>query len=149
MEEILDLFTELYEKQDMLSKLTQSSRLQGYGYSMIHCLDVIGQIELPNVTKIADKLKMTRGAISKITKKLLANDLIEIYQCDNNKKEIYFKLTLNGKQLYIDHQIRHQKYLERDKAFFSSQDDQKIFVVKEFLNEFNSYLSNQIDELSK
>ena len=45
MQVILDLFTELYEKQDILSKLTQSSSLQGYGYSVIHCLDAIGILD--------------------------------------------------------------------------------------------------------
>lgn len=149
MNDILDLFTELYEKQDMLSKLTQSSRLQGYGYSTIHCIEAIEDIENPNVTKLAEKLKMTRGAISKITKKLLANDLIEIYQHDNNKKEIYFKLTGSGKQLYLDHHIRHQKYMQRDQQFFAQQDEQELTIVKEFLKEFNLYLSNQIEQLSK
>lgn len=149
MNDILDLFTELYEKQDMLTKLTQNSRLQGYGYSTIHCIEAIEDIDNPNVTKLADKLKMTRGAISKITKKLLANDLIEIYQNDNNKKEIYFKLTDSGKQLYLDHQIRHQKYIKRDQQFFAQQDDQELAIVKEFLKEFNLYLSNQIEQLSK
>ena len=52
MQVILDLFTELYEKQDILSKLTQSSSLQGYGYSVIHCLDAIGILDGPNITKI-------------------------------------------------------------------------------------------------
>ena len=57
MQVILDLFTELYEKQDILSKLTQSSSLQGYGYSVIHCLDAIGILDGPNITKIAEHLK--------------------------------------------------------------------------------------------
>ena len=40
MQVILDLFTELYEKQDILSKLTQSSSLQGYGSVSYTHLDV-------------------------------------------------------------------------------------------------------------
>ena len=69
MQVILDLFTELYEKQDILSKLTQSSSLQGYGYSVIHCLDAIGILDGPNITKIAEHLKMTRGELVKLSKK--------------------------------------------------------------------------------
>lgn len=149
MQEILDLFTELYEKQDILSKLTQSSSLQGYGYSVIHCLDAIGILDDPNVTKIAEHLKMTRGAISKITKKLITNNLITTYQSDNNKKEIYFKLTSAGERLFLDHQARHQKYIARDITFFEQQDTYKMEIVKEFLNEFNDYLNHQIEELSK
>ena len=35
---------------------------------------------------------MTRGAISKITKKLIKKGIIESYQKPDNKKEIYFRL---------------------------------------------------------
>ena len=67
----------MLERQDMLSKLTESSCLDEYGYSETHCIDFIGRLELPNVTKIAEHMGMTRGAISKMTKKLLAKGLIE------------------------------------------------------------------------
>ena len=110
MQVILDLFTELYEKQDILSKLTQSSSLQGYGYSVIHCLDAIGILDGPNITKIAEHLKMTRG-------ELVSNNLITTYQNDNNKKEIYFKLTAAREHLFLEQQARHQKYIERDITF--------------------------------
>lgn len=59
---------ELYEKQDMLNKLTSKEFIQSYGYSEIHCIDLIGKLEKPNVTKISSKLSMTRSAISKIVK---------------------------------------------------------------------------------
>ena len=59
----------MLEHQDMLSKLTESQCLDEYGYSETHCIDNIGRLELPNVTKIAEQMQMTRGAISKMTKK--------------------------------------------------------------------------------
>ena len=83
----------MLEHQDMLSKLTESQCLDEYGYSETHCIDNIGRLELPNVTKIAEQMQMTRGAISKMTKKLLAKGLIEKYTLETNKKEVYFKLT--------------------------------------------------------
>ena len=60
----------MLERQDMLSKLTEGKCLDEYGYSETHCIDYIGRLELPNVTKIAEHMGMTRGAISKMTKKL-------------------------------------------------------------------------------
>ena len=62
----------MLERQDMLSKLTENVCLDEYGYSETHCIDYIGKLELPNVTKVAEHMQMTRGAISKMTKKLLA-----------------------------------------------------------------------------
>ena len=52
----------MLERQDMLSKLTEGKCLDEYGYSETHCIDYIGRLELPNVTKIAEHMGMTRGA---------------------------------------------------------------------------------------
>lgn len=41
----------MLERQDMLSKLTEGKCLDEYGYSETHCIDYIGRLELPNVTK--------------------------------------------------------------------------------------------------
>ena len=71
-EELLKEIALMLERQDMLSKLTENQCLDEYGYSETHCIDYIGRLELPNVTKVAEHMGMTRGAISKMTKKLLA-----------------------------------------------------------------------------
>ena len=46
----------MLERQDMLSKLTEGKCLDEYGYSETHCIDYIGRLELPNVTKIAEHM---------------------------------------------------------------------------------------------
>ena len=51
-----------------MSGSCQGSSLQGYGYSVIHCLDAIGILDGPNITKIAEHLKMTRGELVKLSK---------------------------------------------------------------------------------
>lgn len=64
-EELLKEIALMLERQDMLSKLTENQCLDEYGYSETHCIDYIGRLELPNVTKVAEHLGETRGAISK------------------------------------------------------------------------------------
>lgn len=143
---LLSQFAELYEKQDILTKLTSREFLHGYGYSEIHCIDLIGKLEQPNVTKLASKLIMTTSAISKILKKLLVNGDIIRYQCDENKKEIYYKLTEKGKALFDEHFKRHSAWEERDEKFFEGVDSDDLQAVSRFLNEFNKYLETQISE---
>lgn len=86
-EELLKEIALMLERQDMLSKLTENQCLDEYGYSETHCIDYIGRLELPNVTKVAEHMGMTRGAISKMTKKLLAKGLIEKYTLETNKRK--------------------------------------------------------------
>ncbi|OOM82198.1 transcriptional regulator AdcR [Clostridium puniceum] len=144
---LLSQFAELYEKQDILTKLTSREFLHGYGYSEIHCIDLIGKLENPNVTKLASKLAMTTSAISKILKKLLANEDITRYQCDENKKEIYYKLTEKGKALFDEHFKRHSSWEKRDEKFFEQINAKDLKTVSKFLTEFNKYLEAQISEL--
>lgn len=138
----------MLERQDMLSKLTESSCLDEYGYSETHCIDFIGRLELPNVTKVAEHMGMTRGAISKMTKKLLAKGLIEKYTLESNKKEIYFKLTDQGKLLFDEHAKRHKLWEKRDMEFLSKYRKEEVDVLYKFMKEFNAYLEQQIEELS-
>lgn len=89
-EELLKEIALMLERQDMLSKLTENQCLDEYGYSETHCIDYIGRLELPNVTKVAEHMGMTRGAISKMTKKLLAQRADrKIYAGDEQKRSIF------------------------------------------------------------
>lgn len=139
----------MLEHQDMLSALTENQCLDEYGYSETHCIDFIGKLELPNVTKIAEHMHMTRGAISKMTKKLLTKGLIEKYTLETNKKEVYFRLTETGRVLFDEHDKRHRLWEKRDMEFLSQYPLEKIETIYEFMQEFNVYLEKQIKELAE
>lgn len=138
----------MLERQDMLSQLTENQCLNEYGYSETHCIDFIGRLELPNVTKIAEHMRMTRGAISKMTKKLLAKGMIEKYTLETNKKEIYFRLTEQGKLVFEEHAKRHRLWEKRDMEFLARYPKEEISTVYTFMQEFNAYLEEQIQQLA-
>ena len=138
----------MLERQDMLSRLTENQCLDEYGYSETHCIDFIGRLELPNVTKVAEHMGMTRGAISKMTKKLLAKGLIEKYTLESNKKEVYFRLTEQGKLLFEEHDKRHRRWEKRDMEFLTRYSKEEVETVYQFMKEFNGYLETQIEELT-
>lgn len=139
----------MLERQDMLSKLTESQCLDEYGYSETHCIDFIGRLELPNVTKVAEHMGMTRGAISKMTKKLLNKGLIEKYTLETNKKEVYFRLTDLGKLLFEEHDKRHKRWEKRDMEFLSRYSREEVEMIHKFMKEFNEYLEQQIEALAE
>lgn len=123
---ILNLIAKYMEKQEVLSKLTESEVLHGYNYSEIHTIATIGDMELPNVTGIAQAMHMTRGAISKITKRLMENDLIESYRVEGNNQKVFFKLTDKGQKLYKEHEIRYNLWVERDNAFLQKYSKEEL-----------------------
>ena len=88
---------------------------------------------------------MTRGAISKMTKKLLAKGLIEKYTLETNKKEIYFRLTEQGMVLFKEHEKRHKQWEKRDMQFLDRFSKEEIAVIMKFMKEFNEHLEIQIE----
>ena len=148
-EQLLRAIALMLERQDMLSALTENQCLDEYGYSETHCIDAIGRLELPNVTKVAAHMGMTRGAISKMTKKLLARGLIEKYTLETNRKEIYFRLTDQGQLLFEEHEKRHKRWEKRDMEFLSRYSEEDVETVCRFMREFNVYLEEQIRALTE
>lgn len=145
--DLMNLFVKYMEKQEILSKLTEDEKLHGYNYSEIHTIAAIGDLAEPNVTQIANYMNVTRGAISKITKKLLEQNLIEAYQREGNKQKIFFRLTKSGQFLYEEHEKRHKLWLKRDNAFIKQFDLKTVEQVEKFMKAFNDYLEKQIMEL--
>ena len=146
---LLKEIASMLQRQEMLTKLTESVCLEEYSYSETHCIDYIGKTELPNVTKIADNMQMTRGAISKMTKKLLAKGLIEKYSLESNKKEIYFCLTESGLELYKEHEKRHKLWEQRDSKFLERYSPEEMEIITKFMKEFNMYLEEKIEEYTE
>lgn len=146
---LMNLFVKYMEKQEILSKLTENEKLHGYNYSEIHTIAAIGDLAEPNVTQIANYMNVTRGAISKITKKLLEQKVIEAYQLDGNKQKIFFRLTESGQFLYDEHAKRHNLWLKRDSAFIKQFDPETVEQVERFMKAFNAYLETQILELGE
>ncbi|WP_394903307.1 MarR family transcriptional regulator [Clostridium butyricum] len=147
--DILNQFSEFIEKQDVLCKLTESQKLHAYSYSEIGIIKAIGNLENPNVTEIANSLKITKGAISKNTKKLMSKGVIETYTIPNNKQKIFFKLTQIGETLFQEHEKRHILWVERDYQFLNQFSAKQLEKISSFMDLYNKYLEQKIQELSK
>lgn len=118
--------------------------LKGFKPSEVHCIESIGKNIDPNVTKLAESLYMTRGAISKLTKKLMDKGLIESYQRSDNKKEIYFRLTEQGKVIYKIHEELHKEFQERDKVVFEQVTDEEFDSMLRFVENYSRHLDAEI-----
>jgi DNA-binding MarR family transcriptional regulator len=113
--------------------------------SEIHVIDCIGKNKMPNTTFIAKNMNMTKGAISKITSKLLDKKLIKSNHLEENKKEIYFTLTAQGKVVFDAHEKVHHMANEKIKAIFANYSREELRTINVFLEDLLSKLSS-IDE---
>ena len=109
----------------------------GINLAEVHCIDRIGTIEYANVTKIANEMDMTRGAISKICKRLLNKGLVESYQRPDNNKEIYYRLTEDGQHVYNEHQTLHSQARQEKLSLINTYSEYEQSIILCFLNDIN------------
>ncbi|CAD5898902.1 MarR family winged helix-turn-helix transcriptional regulator [Carnobacterium maltaromaticum] len=141
-------FRELYDKMSWLNRRKMEDSLKGYTSSEVHCIEYIEKNKDSNVTKLADYFYMTRGAISKLTKKLIKKELIESYQKSDNKKEIYFRLTEKGRAVYDIHEKLHNEFSERDKVVFEQVTEEQFNSMLHFVELYSQHLDKEIKKVT-
>ncbi|OIK08324.1 MarR family transcriptional regulator [Bacillus sp. MUM 13] len=137
-------FRDLFNKMAWLNKGKMEDHLRGNKPSEVHCIEAIEKNGDTNLTKLAESLYMTRGAISKLTKKLIKKDLIESYQKPDNKKEIYFRLTEQGRDIYNIHEELHKEFRERDKDVFEQVTEEQFDSMLSFVEKYSRHLDAEI-----
>ncbi|WP_221469417.1 MarR family transcriptional regulator [Cohnella nanjingensis] len=113
----------------------------------VHCIDLIEKMQDANVSKLAKAFQVTRGAISKVTKGLIETGAIERYQKPDNKKEIYFKLTEVGREIYGEHEKMHQTRIEKDGDFFSPLSEEEKNQLIGMLNKIYGQIAKELKNL--
>jgi len=135
------------ENEDMLKKLIEVFELftefnnkefkdiyNGLNMNEVHSIDLIGSTERANVTKVTNKLKITKGGGTKIIKRLLDKNCISIYQIEGNKKEKYFKLESNGIEIFKKHKQIHKECIAKDMIIFDNFDESEKEIIEKFLD---------------
>ncbi|MEB9410992.1 MarR family transcriptional regulator [Bacillus cereus] len=143
-EQVMNGFMELYNKLVWLNKDKMEKGLKGFKSSEVHCIEYIENNADSNVTQLAEAFYVTRGAISRMTKKLIQKGLVESYQKSENKKEIYFKLTEQGKEIYKIHENLHKEFQERDKAVFEQVTEEEFDSIISFVEKYSRHLDAEI-----
>ncbi len=142
-EKLLDLLIQFLEAEKLFEKNHKSQTgalFEEFSISEMHCVDFIFKTELPNVTKLSEKMNITKGGVSKIIKKLIEKNAIESFSVDTNKKKIYYKLTNKGKEVFKLHKNIHEKWCEINLEFFKNCSKEEIKYTILFLEKYIQYL---------
>ena len=143
-EQVIAGIRDLFNKKASLNKFKMENSFKGLKSLEVHCIEYIGGHVDPNVTKLAESFYVTRGAISKIAKKLINKGIIESYQKADNKKEIYFRLTEQGEVINKVHEKLHKEFQERDKALFEQVTEEQFDGMLSFIEKYSSHLDTEI-----
>ncbi|MFD0619116.1 MarR family winged helix-turn-helix transcriptional regulator [Paenibacillus sp. GCM10027629] len=148
-EELSRIFNRVSERHNLIKTIEEKKFkfMRENTFMEVHCIDFIEKMEDANVTKLANAFQVTRGAISKVTKRLIETGAIERYQKPDNKKEIYFKLTDIGREIYWEHEKMHQTRIERDSGYFSQLSNEEKDNLIQILNKIYGQIAEELKEL--
>lgn len=140
---ILDLFIKIQEHSDIFQH-KREGLLDEINLAEVHCIDCIGTIDHPNVTKISEKMGLTRAGISKISKRLLNKGLIESYQEPDNHKEIYFQLSEGGHSIYGEHKKLHNEVRQEWLSLLEHYSDNEQDAILRFLTDIKDRIDSKL-----
>ena len=132
--ECLGTIVKMLEGSDVLQH-KHDDALDGMSLLEVHCVDRIGSTEGSNVTKLSESMRVTRGAVSKATKRLQSKGLVTSYQAADNRKEVYFRLTPDGETLYGVHRRIHKGVQDQWVALFSRYSEAEQAAIQRFLTD--------------
>jgi len=94
--------------------------------SEIHFIDAVGTEDAVNASQLSEKLGVSNGAITQVADKLSEKGLIKKYKKDTNRKEVYFRLTEQGKVAYENHKNFHRSLREKITAYLEGLSPKQI-----------------------
>lgn len=109
----------------------------------IHVLDCIGRHEPINNTGIAEKMNLSKASITKIGNKLLEEGFVKRTQMNDNKKEMYFRLSPQGRKIFDLHERLHELEAERFYRFLDKYSDEQLKVIHQFLQDTSLFIESR------
>ncbi|PKM61360.1 MAG: hypothetical protein CVU99_03705 [Firmicutes bacterium HGW-Firmicutes-4] len=131
--------------------LPQSFTVNEGSYSLypseLKALDMIGQFSGINLTQLANKLGISKSAISKCTSKLLEKELIGKEKSPTNVREVVFTLTPDGQAIFDQLEKVHNNLFEPFNKSLDELSNQEINDLHRIFLTIQSSLTEIIDKV--
>ncbi|GAA0732671.1 MarR family winged helix-turn-helix transcriptional regulator [Clostridium oceanicum] len=115
--------------------------------SEIHMIKAIKENEGIHVTGLADKIGVTKGAVSQIIIKLEKKGMIKKEKSLYNQSKLTLKLTDKGHIAYENHEKLHNKFDSLINKILQDASTENILFIKEFLINTEDILENFEEEI--
>lgn len=135
---LLGLLWQLVRKINYLQTKPQDYGIgEALPASQIHLIEAIGKNPQANITQLAKKLVITKGAVSQTVKKLEHKGLVKKQRPSGNDKEIMLKLTKKGRVAFDGHEEYHARFDQGLAAEFNAFSQQEFDMLQGLLKDLN------------
>lgn len=137
---------EFIEEFYRITNLIQQARLQKISFdgspalqtASIHFIETIGKHEDANMTELAVKLDITKGAVSQMAKKLEDKGLIIRSHNDSNDKDTFFHLTQEGWKVFNGHEKLHSEMYSKIERTLQELSPEDLKKAKQIFSEIET-----------
>ena len=81
--------------------------------TQMHYLEMISELENPNLTELATAMKLTKPTITVLVDKLIEKELVYKVQSDADRRSTHLHLTERGKLINQMHEYAHRRIAEQ------------------------------------
>jgi DNA-binding MarR family transcriptional regulator len=116
--------------------------------SEIHTIETVGKNPGINATRLAEKMGVTKGAVSQMLKRLARKKLITKGTVAGNEKEIAIELTDLGRIAFENHKALHLQILGALRDYYGDELTNKLALFRGLIGDLWSIISlhgNQIE----
>lgn len=106
----------------------------------IHTIDAIGKNTGTNVTQLAEKLGVTKGAVSQMISRLHGKGLVNKLKDSENEKEVVLMLTKQGKKAFDGHLKFHLNMYNDFTALLNEFRTEEFMHFKNVFDRLEYYL---------
>lgn len=143
LNEIIELFLRVCTKYGRCESLPKNLGTGELLYkSEISTIRMIGNNPEINITQLADKTGVTKGAISQIISRLENKRYVARYKDANNDKEVKLRLSDKGAEVFTGYENFQKRNFESYYKIFKTASKQDIETFKLVLNT----VENNLDE---
>ncbi len=111
----------------------------------VHLLEVIGGEAGITTTQLAERMAITKGAVSQTTARLLEKRLVDKTPAPGQKREQLFTLTGRGDTVLRHHRQLHRRMLEKSEAVWQQLPPESRSALEELV----AVLENSLDEMGE
>ena len=115
--------------------------------SEMNIIETLGYNQGINVTDLAEKLGVTKGAISQVIKKLEKKNLVSRFREPGNNREVLLKLTIKGEIAFHQHELFHLQFSSKFFEEIEKWTPEEIAFLKNVLKSIFDLFEKALDTL--
>jgi DNA-binding MarR family transcriptional regulator len=147
---IMDTFLRVVEKFRTIERTPRHFGLAEKLYMQeVHTLAAIGETPDINVTRVAERLGVTKSTVSPIISRLARKQLVTKQKAADNQKEVLLRLTVKGEVAYHAHEMLHRQLQAAMYAALHAKYGDQVTEYLEFAENFLRIAEELVDQQAR